>query len=116
MKPKEEQSEQTEAFSDEVTFEQNLLIGLEGFRWEERKLFWSEGNIWRHEIPLEIQGLLGIIMDKLKIYERDRPVAQQLSAHVPLLSGPGSTGSNPRCEHGMPCLACHAVVGVPCIK
>ena len=27
-------------------------------------------------------------------------VAQQLSAHVPLLGGPGFTSSDPRCRHG----------------
>ena len=28
------------------------------------------------------------------------PVAQRLSVHIPLLSGPGFTGSDPGCGHG----------------
>ena len=32
--------------------------------------------------------------------ERGRPVAQQLSAHVLLLGGPGLAGSDPGCGHG----------------
>ena len=38
-------------------------------------------------------------------------VAQRLSVHVPLLSGPGFVGSDPGCGHGT-----HAMVGVPHIK
>ena len=43
------------------------------------------------------------------------PVAQWLSSHVPLLSGPGFAGLGPGCDMALLGKS-HAVVGVPCIK
>ena len=46
---------------------------------------------------------------ELRVKERQGPgpVAQRLSAHIPLLSGPGFASSDPGCRHGTAWHAMH---------
>ena len=52
---------------------------------------------WRlRQVKLFTEGL----MQPLRNWGGAGPVAQRLSSHVPLLSGPGFAGSDPGCGHG----------------
>ena len=68
MNPKNKTTElnRLEVFSDEIAFELNLLIAMEEFRWKGN---YSAPRKKYGEIALEIWGLLGIIMDRFRVYK-----------------------------------------------
>ena len=79
--------------TDHADWSQNAQRGDKGVR--KRRRLTSQplpGLVCQHEFPL-----LPCIKDR----QGAGPVAQWLSAHVPLLGSPGFTGLDPGCGHGM---------------